>query len=112
MDRIEAMRLYTRIVELSSFTAAADDLNLPRATVTHAIKRLEARLGAQLLQRTTRCVRTTRDGEVYYRHCRRLLADLDEVEADFREAATVPKGRLRVDLPGAFARLRVSKEGS
>ena len=107
MDRIEAMRLYTRIVELSSFTAAADDLNLPRATVTHAIKRLEARLGAQLLQRTTRCVRTTRDGEVYYRHCRRLLADLDEVEADFREAATVPKGRLRVDLPGAFARLRV-----
>ena len=107
MDRIEAMRLYTRIVELSSFTAAADDLNLPRATVTHAIKRLEARLGAQLLQRTTRCVRTTRDGEVYYGHCRRLLADLDEVEADFREAATKPKGRLRVDLPGAFARVRV-----
>lgn len=107
MDRIEAMRLYARIVELGSFTAAADDLSLPRATVTHAIKRLEARLGAQLLQRTTRRVRTTRDGEVYYGHCRRLLADLDEVETDFREAATVPKGRLRVDLPGAFARLRV-----
>ncbi|MFK2905941.1 LysR family transcriptional regulator [Dyella ginsengisoli] len=107
MDRIEAMRLYARIVELGSFTAAADDLNLPRATVTHAIKRLEARLGAQLLQRTTRRVRTTRDGEVYYGHCRRLLADLDEVETDFREAATVPKGRLRVDLPGAFARMRV-----
>ena len=83
MDRIEAMRLFARIVELGSFTAAADDLNLPRATVTHAIKRLEARLGAQLLQRTTRRVRTTRDGEVYYGHCRRLLADLDEVETDF-----------------------------
>ncbi|ODV10833.1 MAG: transcriptional regulator, partial [Rhodanobacter sp. SCN 68-63] len=107
MDRIEAMRLYARIVELGSFTAAADDLSLPRATVTHAIKRLEARLGAQLLQRTTRRVRTTRDGEVYYGHCRRLLADLDEVEADFREAASVPKGRLRVDLPGTFARLQV-----
>jgi len=107
MDRIETMRLFTRIVELGSFTAAADDLSLPRATVTHAIKRLEARLGAQLLQRTTRCVRTTRDGEVYYGHCRRLLADLDEVEADFREAATQPRGRLRVDLPGAFARSRV-----
>lgn len=107
MDRIEAMRLYARIVELGSFTAAADDLTLPRATVTHAIKRLEARLGAQLLQRTTRRVRTTRDGEVYYGHCRRLLADLDEVEADFREAASVPKGRLRVDLPGTFARLQV-----
>ena len=107
MDRIEAMRLFTRIVELGSFTAAADDLSLPRATVTHAIKRLEARLGAPLLQRTTRRVRTTRDGEVYYGHCRRLLADLDEVEADFREAATQPRGRLRVDLPGAFARSRI-----
>jgi DNA-binding transcriptional LysR family regulator len=101
------MRLYTRIVELGSFTAAADDLNLPRATVTHAIKRLEARLGAQLLQRTTRRVRATRDGETYYGHCLRLLADVDEVETDFREARVQPKGRLRVDLPATLARLLV-----
>ncbi len=107
MDRLEAMRLYTRIVELGSFTAAADDLDLPRATVTHAIKRLEARLGAQLLQRTTRRVRTTRDGEVYYGHCVRLLGDMDEVEADFREAVVQPKGRLRIDLPASLARLLV-----
>lgn len=107
MDRIEAMRLYARIVDLGSFTAAANDLSLPRATVTHAIKRLEARLGAQLLQRTTRRVQATRDGNVYYSHCLRLLADIDEVETDFREAATQPRGRLRVDLPGAFARLRI-----
>lgn len=101
------MRLYTRIVELGSFTAAADDLNLPRATVTHAIKRLEARLGAQLLQRTTRRVRATRDGETYYGHCLRLLADVDEVETDFREARVQPKGRLRIDLPASLARLLV-----
>lgn len=107
MDRLEAMRLYTRIVELGSFTAAADDLSLPRATVTHAIKRLETRLGAQLLQRTTRRVSTTRDGETYYGHCVRLLADMDEVEADFREAAVQPKGRLRIDLSAALARLLV-----
>jgi len=107
MDRLQAMRLYTRIVELGSFTAAADDLNLPRATVTHAIKRLEARLGAQLLQRTTRRVRSTRDGETYYGHCVRLLADMDEVEADFREALVQPKGRLRIDLPATLARLLV-----
>jgi DNA-binding transcriptional LysR family regulator len=107
MDRLEAMRLYTRIVELGSFTAAADDLNLPRATVTHAIKRLEARLGAQLLLRTTRRVRATRDGETYYGHCVRLLADMDEVETDFREALVQPKGRLRVDLPVTLARLLV-----
>jgi DNA-binding transcriptional LysR family regulator len=105
MDRLDAMRLFTRIVELGSFTAAADDLNLPRATVTHTIKRLEARLGAQLLQRTTRRVRTSRDGEAYYSHCVRLLADMDAVEADFREATVQPRGRLRVDLPAQMARL-------
>jgi LysR family transcriptional regulator, regulator for bpeEF and oprC len=104
MDRLQAMRVFTRIVELGSFTRAADDLSLPRATVTHTIKRLEERLGAHLLQRTTRRVRPTRDGEVYYNHCLRLLGDLDAVEADFREAAVVPKGRLRIDLASSLAR--------
>src|SRR5579864_7893739 len=98
MDRLHAMRLFTRIVELGSFTGAADDLSLPRATVTHAIKRLESRLGTQLLRRTTRRVSTTPDGETYYGHCVRLLADMDEVETDFREAAVQPKGRLRIHL--------------
>lgn len=104
MDRLHAMRVFIRIVELGSFTRAADDLSLPRATLTHTIKRLEERLGAQLLQRTTRRVRATRDGEVYYNHCVRLLADLDAVETDFREAAVVPRGRLRVDLASSLAR--------
>ena len=107
MDRLHAMRLYTRIVELGSFTAAADDLGLPRATVTHTIKALEARLGVQLLQRTTRRVRVTSEGKTYYGHCLRLLADVEEVETNFREAASVPKGRLRVDLSAALARLLV-----
>lgn len=104
MDRLHAMRVFARIVELGSFTRAADDMNLPRATMTHTIKRLEDELGVQLLQRTTRRVSATRDGEAYYAHCRRLLADLDEVEASFRDAAQGPRGRLRVDLPAALAR--------
>lgn len=104
MDRLQAMRVFTRIVELGSFTRAADDLNLPRATLTHTIKRLEERVGAHLLQRTTRRVRPTSDGEVYYNHCVRLLADLDAVEADFREAAVVPRGRLRIDVASSLAR--------
>ncbi len=104
MDRLQAMRVFTRIVELGSFTRAADDLSLPRATLTHTIKRLEERVGAHLLQRTTRRVRPTQDGEVYYHHCVRLLADLDAVEADFREAAALPKGKLRIDLASSLAR--------
>lgn len=105
MDRLDAMRLFARIVELGSFTAAADDLSLPRATVTHAIKALEERLRTQLLQRTTRRVQTTRDGEAYYNHCLRLLADVDAVETDFREANVQPRGCLRIDLPVQMAKL-------
>jgi LysR family transcriptional regulator, regulator for bpeEF and oprC len=105
MDRLDAMRLFTRIVELGSFTAAADDLDLPRATVTHTIKRLETRLGTELLRRTTRRVHATRDGEAYYNHCVRLLAEMDAVEADFREATVQPRGRLRIDVPTQMARL-------
>jgi LysR family transcriptional regulator, regulator for bpeEF and oprC len=107
MDRLQAMRVYARIVELGSFTAAAGDLELPRATVTHAISELERRLGTQLLQRTTRRVRTTGDGEIYYAHCRRLLADVDEMEGSLRDANRQPKGRLRVNLPTTLARVAV-----
>ena len=77
MDRFHSMQVFTRIVELGSFTGAADALNLPRATVTHAIKQLEARLGVRLLQRTTRSVSATLDGDAHHRRCVRLLADLE-----------------------------------
>ena len=110
MDRLDAMRLFTRIVELGSFTAAADDLQIPRATVTHAIKQLEARLQVRLLERTTRSVRTTLDGEAYYQRCTRLLADLDETEAVFGQSAVSPQGRLRVDLQGTVARSLIIPE--
>ena len=103
MDRFDSMHLYTRIVELGSFTKAADDLDLPRATVTHAIQQLEKRLGTRLLQRTTRSVSVTLDGEAYYQRCLRLLADLEDAEASFGESQARPKGKLRVDLQGSVA---------
>jgi Bacterial regulatory helix-turn-helix protein, lysR family len=65
MDRFDAMRVFTRIVERRSFTRAADDLGLPRSSVTDAVKGLEARLGVSLLQRSTRHVNPTLDGEAY-----------------------------------------------
>ncbi len=98
------MQLFTRIVELGSFTKAADDLQLPRATVTHAVQQLEKRLGARLLQRTTRHVSPTQDGEAYYERCLRLLTDLEEAEAVFASAGSKPKGKLRVDLQGTLAK--------
>ncbi|WP_049620719.1 LysR family transcriptional regulator [Frateuria defendens] len=100
MDRFDAMRLYTRIVALGSFARAGDELGIPRATVSHAIRQLEARLGTQLLVRTTRSVRPTLDGQAYYTRCLRLLADIEETEAGFRHAAAQPRGSLRIELPG------------
>src|ERR1700722_6247689 len=109
MDRIDAMRVFTRVVERRSFTLAAEDLALPRSTVTDAVKQLETRLGVRLLQRTTRHVSPTLDGEAYHRRCLALIADLEDAEAAF--GGTKPKGLLRVDVqsfraaaPAGFSR--------
>ncbi|HGY5792808.1 TPA: LysR family transcriptional regulator, partial [Serratia marcescens] len=102
MDRIDAMRLFTRVVEQRSFTQAAQDLNLPRSTVTDAIKQLEARLQVRLLQRTTRHVSPTLDGEAYYQRCLSILADIEEAEMAF--AGAKPRGLLRIEVHGTLAR--------
>jgi len=102
MDRFQEMQVFVRIAERGSFTQAADDLQLPRATVSNLIQRLEARLGVRLLERTTRTVRLTPDGEAYRQRCVSLLADLEEADGLFRQA--VPKGLLRVNLQGTLAR--------
>ena len=102
MDRFDAMRVFCRIVERRSFTAAAEDTGLPRSTVTDAVKQLEARLGVRLLQRTTRHVSPTLDGEAYYRRCLSILSDIEDAEGAF--AGARPKGMLRVDVHGTLAR--------
>ena len=102
MDRFDAMRVFSRVVERRSFTLAADDTGLPRSTVTDAVKQLEARLGVRLLQRTTRHVSPTLDGEAYYQRCLSILADIEDAEGAF--AGAKPKGMLRVDVHGTLAR--------
>lgn len=105
MDRFESMRVFTRIVDLGSFSRAGGELGIPRATVSHALRQLEARLGTQLLIRTTRSVRTTPDGAAYYTRCQRLLADLEETESAFSHAVAQPRGSLRIDLSGSLGTL-------
>jgi len=102
MDRFDAMRVFARIVERRSFTLAAEDLELPRSSVTDAVKSLEQRLGVRLLQRTTRQVSPTLDGEAYYRRCVNLIADLEDAEGAF--AGTTPSGLIRIDVHGTQAR--------
>lgn len=105
MDRLHVMRLFARIVERGSFAQAARDLQVPRPTLTHAIQRLEADLSTRLLERTTRVVRPTLDGQLYYDRCVQVLADIDEMESAFRHAE--PRGPLRVDMQGTLARFFV-----
>ena len=102
MDRFEAMRLFTRVVERRSFTQAANDIGLPRSTATQVIHQLERRLGIRLLQRTTRVVRPTLDGEAYYRRCLAILQDIEDAEGAF--SGTKPKGTLRIEVQGTLAR--------
>jgi DNA-binding transcriptional LysR family regulator len=95
MDRFDAMRLFVRLVDRQSFTAAAADLGIPRSTASEVLRGLEARLGARLLERTTRHVTPTLDGEDYYRRCVAILAEVEEAETTMRDAR--PRGLLRID---------------
>jgi len=102
MDRFDAMRLFTRVVDRRSFTQAAHDLDIPRSTATQVIQQMEDRLGVRLLQRTTRTVMPTLDGEAYYRRCLAILDDIEDADGAFSGA--VPKGTLRVEVQGTIAR--------
>lgn len=103
MDKFDTLQLFTRIVELGSFSQAADQLGIPRATASNAIKELESRLGCRLLERTTRHVRPSQDGKAYYQRCVYILAELNEAEAALRPVVAKPRGILRVDLQGTHA---------
>ncbi len=95
MDRFDSMRLFVRLVERRSFTAAAADLGLPRSTASEVLRTLEGHLGVRLLERTTRHVTPTLDGEEYYRRCVAILSEVEEAEAAMRDAQ--PRGLLRID---------------
>ncbi|MCA8274095.1 LysR family transcriptional regulator [Burkholderia sp. AU30280] len=103
MDHLQAMRIFARVTHLGSFTKAAEQLQLPRPTVSNAVQYLEKHLKIRLLQRTTRRVALTAEGATYYERCVRLLADLDDAETLFEDAGTTPRGAIRVDLPERFA---------
>ena len=103
MDRFDTLQLFVRIVEQGSFTKGASMVDIPRATATYAIKALEARLGTRLLERTTRHVRPTLDGQAFYERCVRILSEVDDAESSFSHQTSNPRGVLRLDLHGTHA---------
>jgi DNA-binding transcriptional LysR family regulator len=103
MDQLNAMRAFVRVVEVGTFTRAAELLDLPKPTVTKLIQQLEGHLRAQLLNRTTRRVTVTMDGAAYYERALRVLGEIDELDASMASSQARPSGRLRLDVAAPLA---------
>jgi LysR family transcriptional regulator, regulator for bpeEF and oprC len=104
---LRTLAIFVKVGERKSFVRAAAELGMGQSGVSNAIHRLEDELGVQLLARTTRSVNLTEDGAAFLERCRRILADLDEARQTLRHVRTQPSGRLRIDLPASFGRLRI-----
>jgi len=103
MSELETIQIFLKVAQLQSFSGAARQLGLPNATVSSAVRELEAALGTRLLQRTTRRVQMTQEGEAFYARSRELVADFDALRSMFRSGADVLTGRLRIDMSVAMA---------
>ena len=108
MDRLDAMQAFVTVADLQGFAPAARKLRLSPSAVTRLIAALEERLGARLLQRTTRSVALTDAGARYLERARRILADVEEAEGAAEGERTTPRGRLVISAPVGFGRLQVS----
>ena len=102
MDRSGEMTAFVRSVDGGGFSAAARELGLTPSALSKLVTRLEDRLGARLLQRTTRRLVLTPEGEAFYVRARRILADMDEAEAEVVQAGDRPAGLLRLHCGSAF----------
>ena len=105
MDQMAAMRAFSRVVEVGTFTRAAQLLGMPKPTLSKLIQGLEAHLRTKLLNRTTRRVTVTADGAAYYERVVRILADVDELDGRMTLSQASPKGRLRIDISASLALL-------
>ena len=91
--------VFTKVVETKSFTGAAEQLGLPKSTVSRKLAQLEERLGVRLVQRTTRKLALTEVGEAYYERCSRIVSDVAAAEQLVTDMQATPRGRVRVTAP-------------
>ncbi|HEY2338341.1 MAG TPA: LysR family transcriptional regulator [Burkholderiales bacterium] len=102
MDRFEAMRVFSQVVEQGGFSKAAEQLGLSATATSRHIAELEAHLQTRLLNRTTRRVSLTESGRAFYERCVQVLADLEEAEQEASRAAVVPRGTIKLTAPVNF----------
>lgn len=109
MDRIQTLQVFTHVVETGSFSKAADQLNLHVSAVSKAVKYLENQLGLRLLNRTTRSLKLTAEGEAFYEKAQFLLAELEETFQDLSGVSQQAKGKLRIEMPTVIAPCVIEK---
>ena len=108
MDNVAGMRIFTRVVEAGSFSAAGRHIGLAPSSVSRQIGELEATLGVRLLHRSTRKLSLTEAGETYYERSRDIVRAVDEANLAVTEKRAGPSGILRVTVPASVARLHVT----
>jgi DNA-binding transcriptional LysR family regulator len=109
VDRIELMKLYTRIYETRSFSRTARDLGTTQPTVSKGLQALEASLGTRLVERNTRGVSPSEAGAVYYQQCKRWLAEMDEVQEQMLALRKGARGRLRLSVPVNIGQVQLAR---
>lgn len=105
MDQLGAMRVFLRVIQTGSFSAAAREQNSSQATISKKVAALEDKLGVKLLTRTSRELSLTQAGQEYYEHCLNIVQEIDEVEASVRSQVSSPKGTLRIAAAAPLARI-------
>ncbi|MBR0568112.1 LysR family transcriptional regulator [Azoarcus sp. L1K30] len=107
MEQFDAndLLIFARVIELGSFSRAADRIGLPKSTVSRRINLLEERLGERLIQRTTRRLQLTEFGQALLEHARQVAAEVEAVQSFAAHRQAQPSGRLRVSMPSDFATL-------
>ena len=103
MNKLQAMEVFVQVVDAGGFTRAAENMQLPKATVSTLVQSLETALSVKLLHRTTRQVSVTSDGAAYYERCLRILSDVRDAEESLSTNRASPSGRLRVDVSTGMA---------
>ncbi len=107
MDRLHSMKIFARVADAGSFSAAARDLGLSKAAVSKHVRSLEDRLGVRLLNRTTRRLSLTEEGRTYHDWCNRIGSDVEEAELSVRRLQSEPRGTLRLNAPMSFGILHL-----
>lgn len=108
MNKITALNVFRRVVEMGTFRAAADDLHLSQAAVSKNINELEAYLGIALINRTTRRLSVTAAGMTYYRQICAVLDGLEAADQSIMATSFTPRGRLRIGMPMSYGLIRLN----